>query len=287
MSIIHDSDFTFVKYKNTVIFLTLVLGVKIFYPDLLYTKIRSQVLYIINDTSFGQYSLSLLRQLGIYDHHKKIKHLRKEYALALYQLMYDLHNVMEAVQIPYWIDGGTLLGAIRHNGLIPWDDDLDIQIYESNRQSFLQIVVPILEELGYQVINDKIITSDQKFARLPEEKPPSCDIFFARPKEGRLDIGWPHAIRVEDLKPLKCYRFGSFEVWGPSNPFPYLFALYGKNCLKQAYRGYDHLSQQEGHESSMVPFVLNKQRLDPAQPTGPVVDNTALIRRLLQQRLKK
>ena len=55
-------------------------------------------------------------------------------------LLAKLDEVCRANDIPYWISFGTLLGAVRHNGFIPWDDDTDVGMMRADAEKLTKIM---------------------------------------------------------------------------------------------------------------------------------------------------
>ncbi len=77
--------------------------------------------------------------------------LRKVQLVQL-EIAKEIKRVCKENDIRYFLTAGTLLGAVRHKGFIPWDDDLDIGMLQEDYDKFCQIAPNALSS-KYQLVN--------------------------------------------------------------------------------------------------------------------------------------
>lgn len=121
---------------------------------------------VIGDTYFK------MKQIDLTDIH---------YTLSQMALVF--HDICHDNRIPYYMLGGTMLGAVRHKGFIPWDDDMDFGIPREHYQRFLEICQKDLPDhikllyydnsdyaiLGFAKLSDSRTVVKEEFAPITDE----------------------------------------------------------------------------------------------------------------------
>jgi lipopolysaccharide cholinephosphotransferase len=170
----------------------------------------------------------------------------------LYQLLGDVDEVLILHKIPYWAAGGTLIGAVRHGGLIPWDDDVDICIPVEYRAS-LESVQDDLRSRGLEVFpysfGRKIgferdpLQADYAPSRwvyfwrvFRRSHYPYIDVFFVETAGDKMVYAsqeWHSRLPNEsvifrsEVYPLKRCPFGPIEINCPARAEVYLQRAFG------------------------------------------------------------
>ena len=141
--------------------------------------------------------------------------VQRKTQLRQLDILIELDRVCRMNDIAYWLDSGTLLGAVRHGGFIPWDDDLDVCILLSDYDRFCECMRRDLHA-PYQLYNvdnqpcyylrwPRVVDGSIMVRRvvndgkLERRDPLWVDAFLMTP-------GHPTVVRVIDQVYGRCYR---------------------------------------------------------------------------------
>lgn len=92
----------------------------------------------------------------------------------------EIDRICKKHNIKYFLAGGTLLGAVRHKGFIPWDDDADVMMLREDYDKFLKV-------LPYEIPQNFVIQNDEKTSHFPFTKIRINDTVFSTEFSSRFD----------------------------------------------------------------------------------------------------
>lgn len=137
----------------------------------------------------------------------------------------DVHNFCKKSNIKYSLAGGTLLGAIRHKGYIPWDDDIDILMIRPEYDRFIREYKPKNKFLKLATEkNDKFHVSS--FAKIFDKRTNTDSLNFVDNRMVFIDIfpidGRPDETGIDSFlsklekKIFNLRRSGKYYLFYPS-----------------------------------------------------------------------
>lgn len=186
------------------------------------------------------------------------KKLLRKVQLRQLEIAKEIRRVCKLLNINYFLDSGTLLGAIRHDGFIPWDDDFDMGMLRVDYERFLKEAPAVLDKKYFL----QTWYSDERYG-LAFAKVREKDTVYM--EESAVDTGtyngffvdiFPYDNYPDDLKKQKWqgkrYEFYKRTMLMKCGYKPYNI---GKNAVERLRKKFIYLPMR------MMAFFMKRQTL--------------------------
>jgi len=206
----------------------------------------------------------------------------KEEQGELLKMLEVTHTIFDRNNVWYIIYYGTLLGAVRHWGFIPWDNDIDL-IVSVNQKDHILSLTNEFRKAGYEIYSTWSILRIRPLGRKSpnidiflfddiDDKPMRCAVNASKKEEKIIDkwkkkgqceylenrwwskpsfinSGWANnsfgGNKLGDVRRV-LYNFENISVYGPDNPQEVIQKLYGKKALTVCKISHNHEINAEG-----------------------------------------
>jgi lipopolysaccharide cholinephosphotransferase len=166
--------------------------------------------------------------------------------LVMIRMLKILDHICTAERISYWMTAGTLIGALRHRGMIPWDCDIDVAMTEDDYQAFCRAADQLPPDIFFQnpqtdpffqstimaKLRDRYsnyVESQSRNLRARCHNGLQVDLIFYRANaEGQLVNPFRQTAYAQDeIFPLTRLEFEGAQLPAPRDPDQYIRRRYG------------------------------------------------------------
>ena len=160
--------------------------------------------------------------------------IRRTHQLRMLEMLIYFDKLCRSNRISYWLTFGTCLGAVRHKGFIPWDDDLDVCML---RKDFIKFKKIFKEDENYALqtnVNDLFYT--YAFAKLRDKhsviSEHGCDRFY-KYKGVFIDIFFiePSSLKISQYISKMTQNIVYYSCIIPNKPLHKICFLFKKYLM--------------------------------------------------------
>ena len=143
------------------------------------------------------------------------------------KILYAIDSICRQEGIKYFLAYGTLLGAVRHNGFIPWDDDIDIQMPRDDYERFEEYCIKNSEQL-YPLA----LFSQKTESKYPYVIDRLCDTRYSIRRDDEEDCGMGLFVDIYPLDGMGNELNEAISIEKRVHPLSSMFCQSSKKCFK-------------------------------------------------------